>query len=158
MYVIVVVIVWHCYCMSLLSLLLLLLFYCYCFLSHYNIVSIVYNIAVCLILRCGERVTLQNGLRSALKVVGCHLLAQLCLHRVDLPALVVGQVLGGDAPAGARVAELAHDNGASDTVHMDEPLPHVAQIQQGGNMVLGQDGDAEGILLEANVLGEPTRF
>jgi hypothetical protein len=62
----------------------------------------------------------QDGLRRALEVVSR--LAQLRIHLVDLPALVVGQVLGGDAPAGTRVAELAHDNGASETVHLDEPL------------------------------------
>ena len=50
------------------------------------------------------------------------------------------------------------DKGASDTVHLDEPLPHVAPVQQGGDMVLGQDGDAKGVFLEANVLGEPARL
>ncbi len=106
----------------------------------------------------GERVAREDGLRRALKVIGRHLLTQLRHHRVDLPALVVGQVRGGDAPAGSRVAELAHDNGTSDSVHLDEPLPHVAPIQQGDDMVLGQDGDAEGVLLEADVLREPARL
>ncbi len=96
----------------------------------------------------------QDGLRCALEVIGGHLLAQLHLHRVDLPAFVVGQVRGGDAPAGARVAELAHDNGASDAVHLDASLPHVAPVQQGGDVVLGQDGDAEEVYFEADVFRE----
>jgi hypothetical protein len=102
-----------------------------------------------------ERLARQDNLRSALEEIGRHLLTQLRLHRVHLPALVVGEVRGCDAPAGARVAELAHDESPGDTVHLDEPLPRMTTLQQGSDMVLGQEGDAKRVHLETNVLGKP---
>ena len=61
-----IVIVGHCYCMSLLLYVIVSHCYCYCLsllllLSHYNIVSIVYNIAVCLILRCNGAIQMPAG-------------------------------------------------------------------------------------------------
>jgi hypothetical protein len=66
----------------------------------------------------------------ALKEVASHLHTQLLFHHVHLPALVVEEVQRSDAPARARVAELAQHNGPRDRTHLDQMLPHMALLHQ----------------------------
>ena len=96
----------------------------------------------------------QDGLGGALEEISGHLLAELRLYSVHLPALVVGEVRGGDTPAGARVAELPHHDGPRDAVHLDVGGPHMSPSKEGGHVISRQDRDAELVLREADVFGE----
>ena len=105
-----------------------------------------------------QRVTREHILKGTLKEVGRHFRAQLLLHLVRLPRLVVRQVGGGDAPARARVTELPLYHRAGDAVHPDKPFPDVTPLHDRSDAVLGHERYAELVLRQADVLREEARL
>jgi hypothetical protein len=82
----------------------------------------------------------------------CSLASELDFDCVNLPRLVTQQVRLEDVSVEAGIAELVVHQSPGDAVHTDEAVPHVAALHEGRDVVLGQDGVAEGIQRQPNVV------